>query len=167
MAEKDYIVDKLRINYEGLFSISDLYSLIDNWLRTKGYDKRETKNMEIVKPDGKFIELLLEPWKGLTDYAKSIIRLRIQMSDIKDVEIERDNTKIKMNQGKINLVFDGILVTDYENTWEGKPFYYFIRTLYDKYFYKPFTSGFQNGVREDVIHLHSEIKAFLNLNRFH
>lgn len=166
MAERDYIVDKLSLTYEGLFSVKDLYKMIDEWFRWKGYDKREKKNIEIINPEGKYIELVLEPWKKVTDYAKNVIGIRIQMFDIKEVEVEKDNTKIKLNQGKVHFVFDGILETDYEARWEGKPIFYFLRTVFDKYFYKPFTQGFQAGVAADVKDLHGQIKAFLNLYRF-
>ena len=166
MPEREVIVDKLRLTYEGLFSVSDLYNLIDEWLRWKGYDKRENKNIEIVKPEGKYIEIEIEPWKKVTDYAKNVIKIKMQMFDIKNVEVEKDKTKLKLNQGKVQLVFDGYLETDYESRWEGQPVFYFIRTLFDKYFYKPFTSGFQKGVKDDLMHLHGQIKAFLNLYRF-
>ena len=166
MPEREIIVDKLRLTYEGIFSVAELYNMIDEWFRWKGYDKRENKNIEIVKPEGKFIEIELEPWKKVTDYAKNVIKIRIQMTGIKDVEVEKDNAKLKLNQGKVQFVFDGILETDYEARWEGKPIFYFIRTVFDKYFYKPFTAGFQRGVKEDLMHLHGQIKAFLNLYRF-
>jgi hypothetical protein len=166
MPEREVIVDKMRLTYEGLFSVRELYKMIDEWFRWKGYDKRENKNIEVVKPDGKYIEIELEPWKKVTDYAKNVIKIRIQMNNIKDVEVEKDHTKLKLNQGKIQLVFDAFLETDYEARWEGQPVFYFIRTVFDKYFYKPFTAGFQKGVKEDVLHLHDQVKAFLNLYRF-
>ena len=166
MPEREVVVDKLRLTYEGIFSVSELYKLIDEWFRWKGYDKRENKNIEIVKPEGKFIEIELEPWKKVTDYAKNVIKIRIQMFDIRDVEVEKDNTKLKLNQGKVHFVFDGYLETDYEAKWDGKPIFYFIRTVFDKYLYKPFTTGFERGVKQDVMHLQGQIKAFLNLYRF-
>ena len=166
MPEREVIVDKLKLTYEGIFSVSELYKLIDEWFRWKGYDKRENKNIEIVKPEGKFIEIELEPWKKVTDYAKNVIKIRIQMFDIRDVEVEKDNTKLKLNQGKVHFVFDGYLETDYEARWEGKPIFYFIRTIFDKYLYRPFTAGFERGVKQDLMHLHGQIKAFLSMYRF-
>ncbi len=166
MPEREVVVDKLRLTYEGIFSVPELYKLIDEWFRWKGYDKRENKNIEIVKPEGKFIEIELEPWKKVTDYAKNVIKIRIQMFDIRDVEVEKDNTKLKLNQGKVHFVFDGYLETDYEAKWDGKPIFYFIRTVFDKYLYKPFTTGFERGVKQDVMHLQGQVKAFLNLYRF-
>jgi len=167
MTEREIIVDKLRLSYTGLFSVKDLYALIDNWLYEKGYDKRENKNYEVVRPEGKFIELELSPWKKVTDYANNVILIRIIMEDIKEVEVEKDGKKFMLNQGKIKFVFDGILETDWEHRWEGKPIYYFIKVVFDKFIYKPFSKGFETGLQEDLMHLHSQIKGFLNLYRYY
>ena len=67
MVERDIVVDRMKIEYEGLFSARELYKLIDNWFFEKGYDKREKKSSESIKPAGKYIEMELEPWKKVTD----------------------------------------------------------------------------------------------------
>ncbi len=166
MVERDIVVDRMKIEYEGLFSARELYKLIDNWFFEKGYDKREKQSSEIIKPTGKYVEMEFEPWKKVTDYAKNVIWIRLIMEDVKEVEIEKDGAKVKLNQGKVHIVFKGFLETDYEHRWEGKPIFYFIRVIFDKYLYKPFTMGFKQGVKEDVVHLHTQIKAFLNLYRY-
>jgi len=166
MVEIKIVVDKLRIQYEGIFSVPELYQTIDNWLREKGYDKQERKNVEKVSPKGKQIELILQPWKKITDYAKIIISIRLIAQDITEVEVERDGAKLLMNQGKLSLVLDGWLQTDYESKWEGKPIFYFLRTVFDKYIYKPYTMGYEGAVGKDVGDLHTELKSFLNLYRY-
>jgi hypothetical protein len=166
MAEREVVVDKMRLGYEGLFKVTDLYKLIDGWLREKGYDKREKKMAESVTKKGKFIEWEIEPWKKITDYAKIVIKLRVIMTDIKEVEVEIDKSKVKMNQGQANFIFDAFVETDYENRWEGKPLFYFLRTVFDKYIFKPYTVGYQSNVLDDVNDLHARVKAFLNLYRF-
>ena len=166
MVEKYVVVDKLRLTYEGLFNVSELYKLIDGWLRTKSYDKHELKNIEKVRPEGKFIEIELFPWKKLTDYAISLIRLRIIMTDIKEVEVEREGKKAKMNQGTVHMVFDGMLETDYEKRWESKPIFYFLRAIVDKYIYRSYLDGYKQVIMQDVNQLHTQIKAFLNLYRY-
>jgi len=166
MAERQAVVDHMRLTYEGLFSVTELYKTIDRWLRDKGYDKCEQKNIEKVTPEGKYIEIQIEPWKKLSDYAKSVIKLRMIMDEVKEVEVERDNKKVKLNQGKIQMIFDAFLETDYEHRWEGSPLFYFFKVIIDKYISKPFTSGYQNNVLDDLNHFHSLIKSFLNLYRY-
>ena len=166
MAERQIIVDHLRLVYEGLFDITQLYTLINEWMREKGYDKKERKNVESITPNGKYLELELEPWKKITDYAKFVLKLRIIMKDIKDVEVERDGSKVKLNQGHITIVFDGYFETDYENRWEQKPTFFFIRTLFDKFVFKPYTERFKGRLIGEVNELHSLVKGFLNLYRY-
>jgi len=166
MVEKDIVVDQLRLTYDGLFSVKELYKLITEWLEEKGYDQKETKNIESITPDGKYIEIELLPWKKFTDYIKSMIRIRMIFSGIKEVEVEKDGIKIKLNQGKAQFVFDGYLQTDWENRWEEKPAFILIRTLFDKYFYSPFMTGYRGHLKDNVMDLQGRIKAFLNLYRY-
>ena len=166
MSERTVVVDKLRLTYEGLFSVSELYKFIDEYFEDKGYDKREKRNIENVRPEGKYIEIEIEPWKKVTDYAINIIRIRMIFQNIKEVEVEKDGQKMTLNQGKAHFVFDGYMETDYFHRWEGKSVFFVIRTIFDKYVYAPFTAGFAVGVKEDLLHLHSNIKAFLNLYRY-
>lgn len=166
MAEREVVIDKMRLSYEGIFKVTELYKLIDNWLREKGYDKREKRMAESVTPKGKFIEWEIEPWKKITDYAKIVIKLRVIMTDIEEIDIDVDNIKVKMNKGRSDFIFDGYIETDYENRWESKPVFFFLRTLFDKYIFKPYTSGFKNNAIDDVNDLHTRIKAFLNLYRY-
>ena len=167
MAEQEIVVDKERISYEGVFSVAELYRLIDEWLLDKGYWRVEPKHVESTKPEGRFIELNLKPGKTLTDYAKSVFSIQLQLSNIKDVTVESgDGLKQKLNQGKVLLTFTGILETDYEAKWEGKPIFLFIRTIYDKYIYKSLTGGFQATVRDDITQLKNAVSGFLNLHRY-
>jgi len=166
MVEKYLVVDKLRLEYEGLFNVTELYKMIDGYLRTKSYDRSEPKNVERVRPEGKFIDIELFPWRKLTDYARSRIRIRIVMTDIKEVEVEKEGRKVKMNQGKVQFTFDGWLDTDYENKWESKPILYFLRGVVDKFIYKSYLDGYMDVIQQDINHLYTQIKAFLNLYRY-
>lgn len=166
MSEKKLVIDQLKLNYQGLFEVNELFKAVDAWFYEKGYDKYEKKNEEQVLPTGREIVLELRPWKKITDYAKNEIRVRMFMHNIKEVEIEKDGTKVKLNQGEIQIIFDGYMETDYENKWENKPLFFFIRTLFDKYIYRGYTSKFEGNLVDDVHDLHTRIKAFLNIYRY-
>lgn len=166
MAERELIVDHIRLTYEGLFDASELYAMIDAWFRDKRYDKKELKNVEKVRPEGKYVELELLPWKKVSDYHKHEIKIRMIMTNLKEVEVEKEGRKMKLNQGSVQLVFDGYLTTDYENRWENKPYYFFMRTLFDKFFFRSYTLKYKQLLLEDINDLHSQIKSFLNLYRY-
>lgn len=162
MAERDVVVDKIRLTYEGIFKVTDLYRLIDNFFRDRGYDKRERRNIENVKADGKYIELELEPWKKITDYAQNVIQLRIIMSNVTDAHVKKDGVDVKLNKGKIQIVLSAYIETDYEGRWEGKPLLYFLRTVFNKFIFKPYTEGYEKNVLADLNELYSMIKNYLN-----
>jgi hypothetical protein len=166
MAERRIIIDNLLLQYEGLFELRELYMMIDKWLRQKGYDKFEKRNHEHVLKDGKYIEVELEPWKKITDYAKIVINMYMHCYNIKDVVVKKDNQDVRMNQGKVKIRFIGYLVTDYESKWEGKPVFYFLRAVMDKWVYRVSADKFEGAVSEDVKHLYQNVKAFLNLSRY-
>lgn len=166
MAERLIVLDKERIDYEGLFEAKGLFEVMKQWASDKGYWLIEKKHGETTKPEGKYVDFDLEPFKKLTDYAKSIIKIRMQFSDVKDVTVDKDGKKTKIQEGKVVIIFDGILETDYEHRWEGKPVFYFLRTVFEKFVYTPFISGFERGIKEDTRALKNNMKAYLGLTKY-
>jgi hypothetical protein len=163
MSEKVTVTGKESINYEGLFSVKDLYQLIEDWVNSKGYFPVEVAVEEVVEKEGKVITAKLEPFKKLTDYAKAIIKIEIMISDCKEVEVTRAGKKQKLNKGSVLIEIQSILETDYEHRWEMKPWLYVVRSVFEKYIYTPFMSGYKKAVRADTDHLKQQIKAFFNL----
>lgn|SRR5574342_50466 len=166
MAERNIVVDKERLDYQGVFDAKELFKVMQNWATDKGYWLIEKKHGETTKPEGKVVDMDFEPFKKYTDYAKSVIKIKAQFQDMKDVVVERDGKKVKLQEGKIVMIFDGILETDYEGRWEGKPLFFVLRNVFEKYVYTPFVSGFERGVKEDVMALKNNVKSYLNLSRF-
>jgi hypothetical protein len=64
------------------------------------------------------------------------------------------------------MIFDAFLETDYEGRWENKPFYYFLRTIIDKYVFRVYTGKFVGNLEADTRDLHQRIKSFLNLYKY-
>lgn len=166
MSEKKLVVDQLKLMYKGIFDLNGLYRAIDSWFYEKGYDKWEHKNYEQVLPTGKDIEIELLPWKKTTEYFKNTIKIRIKFVGIKDVEIEKEGVKLKLNQGKVLAIIDGYLETDYENKWENKPILYFLRTIFDKYIFRGYFQQYEKWLINDVNDIHSRIQKFLNTYRY-
>lgn len=166
MGERYTVVDGYSLNYEGLFSVKELYKIIDGIFKELGYDKVEVNNVEVIKPEGKYVEIKLEPYKRLTDYASLSIEILIIMENVKDVEVEKGKHKMKLNQGSITMIIDGYVDTDYENRWETTPLLFFLRVIADKYIYRPFTSGYNGQCKKDVNHVVDRIKSFLNLYKY-
>lgn len=165
-SQRTYLVDKHRFSYEGIFVVPDLYKLIDEYYEEKGYDKRELKNAEVVRDDGvRFIEIVFEPWKKVTDYAKSVIKLKVFMENVKDIEIEKEGVKVHAHHGKLLFLFDVYVDTEYEHRWDKKTVFSFIRVLFDKYFFKRYTQQYYAEALDDYRMLVYQIKAYLNMHK--
>lgn len=167
MGEIRSVPGKESIKYDGLFSLKDLYKLLNQIIDDRGYIPVEASVEESVEKTGKSIEADLEPFKKLTDYAKSVIKIKIRVSDCKEVEVTRDKKKQKLNKGKILIEFDPYLETDYEHRWETTPYLYVLRTLFEKYVYTPFLSNFSQQIIDDTDFIKSQVKSFLNLYRLY
>lgn len=166
MAEKLMILQGDKLNYEGLFDMKELMAVVRQWASDTGYWVIDANQNESIRPEGKYITLDWIIFKKFTDYAKSLFKLNIQFQGIKDVVVERDGKKVKLQEGKAIISFDIILETDYENRWEVKPVFYVVRMVFEKYVYSPFISAFERQIRADYSALKNNMKGFLNLSQF-
>lgn len=166
MPEKKIVIEELKIEYDGLVEIAELYKFIDRWLKDKQYDKMEIKNFEQAGADGKYVELDLKPYKTLTDYVKFELRIRVRGYNLKDVDVEKDGKKVRMQQGRVLIILDAYFVTDHMKRWESSPYWFFLRTLFDKYVYRSSLTRQEAHLLEDVSQLQGKLKAFLNLYRY-
>ncbi len=162
MAEIETVVDSESLGYEGYFSVRELYALVNRWLSQNGYDRIEANNSEVVQEHGKEISIFLWPYKKVSDYAKLEIRMFLTMSGVKDVKVKIRNQEVLCNEGKLNLTFDGLMVTDYEGKFASTPLLFFFRTFFDKYIFKTQTGSYENLLKKDIRRLKAEIKSFLN-----
>lgn len=166
MAEKNYIIKGLTIRYSGLFDIRAFYKFLDKFLKDYGYDKNELVNEEKTHKNGKDLLLKLEPFRTVADYAKNFIQISISMKDVKELEVVKDDNKVKMNEGQVLINIAAYLNTDIEGRWEQKPLFVFLRTLIDKFVYKVYLGTFEKNLEKDTKQLYNSIKAFFNLYRY-
>jgi len=167
MAERYTVVEQEKINYRGLFDINELTKNIEKWLRTRSYDKRILLDEEHVYEKHKYIHMKWQPYKKITDYIKFELRIWIYITNVTSVTKEIDGVKKKLNHGDMDIIIDAFMYTDYENRWENRAMYFFIRTMFDKFIYKMETVKFESMIRDQAMELKAEISSFLNLYRFY
>jgi hypothetical protein len=166
MVERTVLVDKQKLTYEGIFIVRELYTVIDQFLEKKSYLRKEKTSSEIVTKTGRKIIQKYEIGKQLSDYARSVIQVNMCLEDVKDLEIKKEGMKKNVNQGKVTLILDLYLEYDFENRWENKPGFFFIRVLFDKYIFKPFTTNYEKMISKDYKEFKNEIMASLNLYKY-
>ena len=138
MGERRSILLK-QIKYEGLFNVIDIFNLTDDWIKDKGYDRSEAVNEEIMGEKGKQIRVKFLPWKKTSDYAKNVLKLKFMFHEVNDVIVEIDGSKKKIQKGRVEVTIEGYIETDYEGKMQNRPFYFFMRELFDRFFYKLYT----------------------------
>jgi len=166
MAERHLIVDNLKFSYEGLFNSTELYNLISGWFFDKSWDWYEKINEEQNLPSGKQITILLEPWKNTTDYYRLVIRLKLNLIDVQEVQVEHKGENLNLNQGLIRMTFDGYVVSDRKQKWQDKPFYWFLGYVLEKYFFRQHFTKAQIWLESDIDDLHTKIKDYLNVFKY-
>jgi len=162
MVEKKFVVDGMRLSYNGPFDITDFYKTVEEWIRAKGKEKEIKRELEQVEPQGKKIEWFIEIWEQVADYAKPIVRMRALIDNLKEVKVKKGKFQKTLNQGDVLIIFDGILETDIEGRWQQKPLFYFIRAVFDKFVYKLYTNRFEDKLAADVNELHKVLTDFFN-----
>ena len=166
MVEKNLVVHGLELKYKGVFDLNKLLSKIDSLIAEKGYKRVEKKRREYVMEKGKEFSIELRPVKKKTDYHDLMIKIRINIVNLQDVEIVVDDIKKKMHQGEVDIIFDGFTYTDYKGRWEQTPWYWFVRSMLERIFFQVHTGKYVGELIEDVHYFYNEVRAHLHLHRF-
>ena len=166
MSEKKLYLDGLELDYEGLFDLNALLKAIDGVVKDRGYTKGEKRREDIIKSTGREFSIELRPVKRKTDYFVLMVKMRIYITNMTDVEVLKDDVRAMMNKGNISIIFDAWTTTDYEFRWEQSPLFYFLRNLFERIIYKFHTDRYADELIEDTHFMYNNIKAFLNLGKF-
>ena len=156
MVERTLVVDHLKLGYEGLFKASEVYNIISSFFYEKGWDWFEKLNQELVTPTGKQIKIVLEPWKSSSDYYKISMRIKLNMIDVREVEVEHEGQKVRLDHGVVRITFDGYVV----------PFFWFLSYMIEKYFFRTHYEKFETWIKSDVDDLHQKLKTYLNVYKY-
>ncbi len=162
MAEKDTLYQG-KIKQGGIFSFKDFYSFTYDWLRDEGYDLIEKSYSEKVKGDSKELKIKWEAERDISDYFRFVIQMDWFIIGMKDVEVQKEGKKVKMNSGLLEIKFKAILVRDYENRWEDRPIWKFLKGVYDRYIIRARIEDYENKILEELNELIDQCKSFLAL----
>lgn len=163
MAERRTIVSGRVLRYSGTFNAKELYELIDQWFADQGFSGREEiEHMEKITKNHKQVEIFYQPSKKVSDYAKIELRLLITISNLKRRIVELEGRKTNMDEGNLEITFDGYLTTDLEGRYESKPQYYLWRTIVDKFITKTKDSKFEGMITNYIQELYTRLRKYLH-----
>ena len=166
MVEKKIVVDNLRYSYNGVFDLTKFFKNVDQWMRSQEMEKELKKHLEEITPNGKNVEWTVELWKNPADWAKAVVRLRVLITNVVDVQVKKGDATRNLQQGNVLIIIDGFKETDIEGRWQQKPIFYFLRSLYDKFIWKTWTNKFDNVVYDGCYALQRHLQAFFKLYEY-
>ena len=164
MVEKDVIL-KEQFRLKGMTRFEEFYELAYNWLKDEDYIITEKKYEEVAQPgEAKEVRIEWEATKKITDYFRIGLDIKWQVLGMKDIEVEIDGAKKKMQKfSELKMDLKGTLEKDYGSKWGASGFNKFLREIYDKYIIPVRTEQMETKVRETVQSFKDELKAFLEL----
>ncbi len=160
MVEKKVVVDAVRFTYTGMFNMQEFFEEIDKWTDANEYERETKKKLEHVEEHGKKMEYIFELWKDTRDLVRSEIRLRALFRDVVDFDLVRGEHKRNMQKGHVLVIIDGFLETDFDNSWLTKPWFVFVRTLYDKLIWRVWLSKFDGPVVAGCKGLYNQLFSY-------
>ena len=164
MVEKDTIL-KEEFRYDGIADFKKFYEYAHNWLKDEDYLINEEKYEEQLKGDAKEIRIKWVCNKRITDYFRIAIELKWQLLNMREIEVEIDGKKKKMNRfSELKITIKGMLEKDYSSKWGATGFQKFMRGVYDKFVIPTRTEEMELKVREIVQEFKEEMKAYLELS---
>lgn len=162
MAEKDTQFSG-KIKQKGIFDFKKFYNFAYDWLRDEGYKVQEKNYTEEITGDSKKIEIKWIAKKKISDYFQFIIQTDWLILNLKNVEVQKEGKKVKMNSGEPELKIKGILIKDYEHRWEDMPFFKLLRGIYDRYIIKSRVESYEDKIIDETEEYIAQCKSYLTI----
>jgi hypothetical protein len=162
MAQKKQVY-KETFKTTNYWKYSELYDMAFNWLKKNGYKIEENMYNEKLLSNGKEVVIKWTAEKKITDYFMYQIIMDWHILGLVDAEVEIDGKKTKTNKGEVEIIFKANIIKDYEKRWEDKPFWKFMRGVYEKYIIRETVDEFEDDLEDDVKDLIKAIKGFLRI----
>ncbi len=162
MAERTFVVSGKTLHFKGLFNMKEMFQTIEQWYADNGYsDMLETEHMEKVLHNKKIVEIVYQPTKKLSEFAKVELRLFIKIDNLTRQLVEFEGHKLTVNDGSVEFVIDAILTTDLEYRTQNKPLFFFPEILVDKFFFKTMDTKKNKLIQNDAHSLYTYMRQYL------
>ena len=160
MPEKDIIIKKISVSYEGVFDFNSLIRLIKKWMGTNYYFTSE-KNYGDIQKDKNLgdIKIDIDNEREVDDYNRACIEVKIKVKDLQNVTV---NNK-KLQKGNLKVDFESYLKKDIHSQWEVRPLFKILRGIYDRFLNNDKQKLIEEDLKGETYAIYDEVKAFLNL----
>ena len=164
--EKNLLINNRQLKYKGIFKADEVFSIVNRALEEREYTKREKKSEETVTEAGRKTYVELRPFKTISNYLTLMIKIKIIFDNVvESLEESRLEKKI-FQQGDVLIIFDAWVLSDYNNRWGMKPWFYFVKGMFNKFVYKnPLEAEVTGTLAKDAAYIYARIKRLFNSYR--
>jgi hypothetical protein len=163
MAEEDILFSS-KIKYSGIFLFSDFYKFCYDWLTEEiGLGISEDKYSEKLAGNAKNMDIEWTGEREVTDYFKFQVKVAFKIIGLTNVEISKNNSKIKTNKGDVEVKIKGVLIRDYKGKFETNAFQKFLRSVYEKWIITSRINQMEDKIIANCDEFLSQAKAYLDL----
>jgi hypothetical protein len=139
------------IKYQGVWDQMGLLKLIYKWLRD--YHMRVVEKAykhKVPNPFGEEDELKWEAERKINWYIRSIIGLEIHTWGVKDIEVVQGGKKVKLQEGRVQIVITYKLETDWNKRFGKSKFGETLKKFYERLIIRQYI----DNIWEDQQHYH-------------
>ncbi len=162
MSETDHIVKDLILSRKAQFNLVELYKSLKYWFEVNGYVFFEKEYEDVVKGGKKSVTIKWEGTKKINDYSKIVLSVSLKIKDYEIVETKKE----KLVDCSLKVSIDGDLESDYEEKWEDRPIWKFLRAVSDRFFTEKKRNMLETMIKDDSYDIFNKTKSFLNLYKF-
>ncbi len=144
----------------GFFSFDEMYKAWKEWFDSYGYFLTEKGQTEKVLSDGREKKIDWIAKRDVTGYLRFNIGIELWVRRLKDVTVEIEGKKQKIQRGDLHIGFKGYITKDYKGRWKNHEF---LRQMYDRYVAKDRLSMYEGKIWNEANELIALTKKYCGM----
>jgi hypothetical protein len=145
---------------KGYFSFDEMYSAWKTWFDDHGYFMNEKGQTEKILSSGNELKIEWVAKRDITSYVRFHIAIYLWVRRLKNVSVEVEGKKEKIQKGDLYIGFKGYLEKDYKGLWKR---YEFWRRMYDRYLVKWKLSAYEGKIWNETNDLIALTKKYCGM----
>ena len=166
MPDQYGVIEAVNVQYIGPFDFEELYRHLYEWLEWRGYDVREKKYKDKVKPKRPIQRELEIDWfasREVDEYTRFQYKISFRIINLKEIEAKRDGETRKIWQADIDILIWAYMLLDKDDKWEESTILHFFKKFFETYVYKGQVDKWEEVLYWEALAFKDEAKALLNL----
>ncbi|PIN91151.1 hypothetical protein COU57_01760 [Candidatus Pacearchaeota archaeon CG10_big_fil_rev_8_21_14_0_10_32_14] len=153
-----------KIKHTGPFEFKEFYRWCYDFLGEETKLKvTEDRYIEKQGPEVKGLDIFWTGSREITHYFKFEVKIQWKILGMKDIEIQKEGQKIKMQTGSCEIKLKGTLVRDYKHQFEEANWKTPFRDIYNKWVIPARIEEFEDKLIADCNNFLDQAKAYLEL----